>query len=62
MFSALSAENLSQNPYNWEAVRRGGSREYLEGAIGGQIAPPRFVLLTRIQGTKLGRYNPQTSY
>lgn len=51
-------ENLSHNPYNWEMVRRGGTAEYLNG----KITPPRIVALTRIQGAKLGRYNPQKSY
>lgn len=51
-------ENLSQNPYNWELVRRGGTREYLES----EIETPRITTLTRVQGTKLGRYNPQKSY
>jgi hypothetical protein len=51
-------ENLSANPYNWEAVRRGGSPEYFEG----DITPPRITPLTRVQGVKLGRYNPQMSY
>ena len=51
-------ENLSQNPYNWEMVQRGGTREYLES----EIETPRITALTRVQGTKLGRYNPQKSY
>jgi hypothetical protein len=55
-------ENLSANPYNWEAVRRGGSAEYLSGAISGTIKPPRISPQTRVQGAKLGRYNPQKSY
>ncbi|MEO6908492.1 MAG: hypothetical protein ABI210_11440 [Abditibacteriaceae bacterium] len=55
-------ENLSHNPYNWEMVRRGGTREYLESASKGETQPPRIIALTRIQGTKLGRYNPQKSY
>lgn len=55
-------ENLSQNPYNWEAVRRGGNQEYLDKAVNDNVAPPRLIPLTRIQGTKLGRYNPMRSY
>jgi hypothetical protein len=55
-------ENLCDNPYNWEAVRRGGTKEYLEGAQAGTVPLPKFVEITSIQGMKLGRYSPHASY
>jgi hypothetical protein len=55
-------ENLSANHYNWHVVRRGGTAEYLDGIINGTIPEPRIVPFTRLQGVKLGRYNPGRSY
>ena len=55
-------ENLSTNPYDWEMLRRGGTREYHEGVSNGKIEPPRIIPLTRIQGTKLGRHSPWASF
>jgi hypothetical protein len=55
-------ENLTQNPYNWEAVRRGGTMKELQRMMDGTAAAPRLVRLTRVQGVKLGRYNPMRSY
>lgn len=51
-------ENLSKSPYDWEMVRRGGTREFLEGVNTGEIKAPRIIPLTRIHGAKLGRYDP----
>jgi len=55
-------ENLFENPYNWHVIRQGGTPEFLEGVISGKIPGPKVTLLTRVQGVKLGRYDPQTSY
>lgn len=55
-------ENFSQNPYNWEMIRRGGTCDYLASIIREEIKPPRIIPLTKIQGTKLGNYNPMRSY
>lgn len=51
-------ENLSKSPYDWEMVRRGGTMGYHEGFSSGEIEAPRIIPLTRIQGSKLGRYDP----
>ena len=55
-------ENFSANPYNWHVLRRGGTREYLDGVINGEIPSPQIQPFTRIRGVKLGRYNPANSY
>jgi hypothetical protein len=55
-------ENLFENPYNWHVIRRGGTPEFLEAVVTGEIPAPKITPLTRIQGMKLGRYNPMGSY
>jgi len=54
-------ENFFENPYNWHVIRQGGTSETLDGTISGKIPGPKITPLTRIQGVKLGRYNPVMS-
>lgn len=55
-------ENFTTNPWNWLPLRRGGSPDHLQALLNGSIATPHITPFTRIQGVKLGRYNPTRSY
>ncbi len=55
-------DNLSENPYNWHVIGRGGTPTFLEDVVSGKIPSPTINPLTRVQGVKLGRYNPKSSY
>ncbi len=55
-------ETNAENPYNWHVLRKGGTREFVEGVLQGSTPSPVIHRYTRIQGMKLGRYNPMGSF